>query len=65
VLDGYKATEQFRKNGETVPIIALTASAPKEVESEAYASGLDDIVVKPFNPDDLCRVILHYVNKAG
>jgi len=65
VLDGYKATEQFRKNGETVPIIALTASAPKEVESEAYASGLNDIVVKPFNPDDLCRVILHYVNKAG
>lgn len=65
VLDGYKATEQFRKNGETVPIIALSASAPNEVGSEAYASGLNDIVVKPFNPDDLYRVILHHVNKAG
>ncbi len=65
VLDGYKATEQFRRNGETVPIIALTASAQKEVENDAYASGLNDIVVKPFNPDELCRVILHYINKAG
>jgi CheY-like chemotaxis protein len=64
VLDGYKATEQLRRNGETLPIIALTASAPKEVESEAYASGLNDIVVKPFNPDDLYRIILHYVNTA-
>ncbi len=64
VLDGYKATEQLRKNGETLPIIALTASAPKEVESEAYACGLNDIIVKPFNPDDLYRIILHYV-KAG
>ncbi|HLK30418.1 MAG TPA: response regulator, partial [Puia sp.] len=61
VLDGYKATEELRKKGETLPIIALTASAPKEVESEAYASGLNDIVVKPFNPDDLYRTILHYV----
>ncbi len=64
VLDGYKATEELRRKGETLPIIALTASAPKEVESEAYASGLNDIVVKPFNPDDLYRIILHYV-KAG
>jgi signal transduction histidine kinase/CheY-like chemotaxis protein len=64
VLDGYKATEQLRKKGETLPIIALTASAPKEVESEAYASGLNDIVVKPFNPDDLYRIILHYVKAS-
>ena len=64
VLDGYKATEQLRRNGETLPIIALTASAPKEVESQAYACGLNDIIVKPFNPDELYRIILHYV-KAG
>jgi signal transduction histidine kinase len=64
VLDGYKAAEQFRRNGETVPIIALTASAPDEVGSDAYASGLNDIVVKPFNPEDLYRVLLYHINKA-
>ena len=61
-MDGYEATVLLRKRGETLPIIALTASTPKEVESEAYAAGLTDIVVKPFNPDDLYRVILLHAN---
>ena len=59
-MDGYEATIMLRKRGETLPIIALTASTPKEVESEALAAGLTDIVVKPFNPDDLYRVILQH-----
>jgi CheY-like chemotaxis protein len=54
----------LRKRGETLPIIALTASTPKEVESEALAAGLTDIVVKPFNPDDLYRVILQHAGPA-
>jgi signal transduction histidine kinase len=61
VMDGYEATLQLRKRGETLPIIALTASTPKEVESEAYAAGLSDVIVKPFNPDDLYRVILQHI----
>ncbi|HEY4205358.1 MAG TPA: ATP-binding protein [Puia sp.] len=59
-MDGYEATVLLRKRGETLPIIALTASTPKEVESEAYAAGLTDIIVKPFDPDDLYRVILQH-----
>jgi signal transduction histidine kinase/CheY-like chemotaxis protein len=64
-MDGYEATVLLRKRGETLPIIALTASTPKEVESEAYAAGLTDIVVKPFNPDDLYRVILLHAGPAN
>ncbi len=60
VMDGYEATALLRKRGETLPIIALTASTPKEVESDAFAAGLTDVVVKPFSPDDLFRVILQY-----
>jgi CheY-like chemotaxis protein len=30
------------------------------VESEAFAAGLNDVVVKPFSPDELYRVILQY-----
>jgi CheY-like chemotaxis protein len=63
-MDGYEATVLLRKRGETLPIIALTASTPKEVESEAYAAGLTDIVVKPFNPDDLYRVILQHAGPS-
>jgi signal transduction histidine kinase/CheY-like chemotaxis protein len=62
VMDGYEATERLRARGETLPIIALTASTPGEVEAGTQKAGLTDIVVKPFNPDDLYRVIVHYLS---
>lgn len=65
VMDGYEATALLRKRGETLPIIALTASTPKEVESEAFAAGLTDVMVKPFNPDDLYRMILQYARTGA
>jgi len=65
VMDGYEATVLLRKRGETLPIIALTASTPKEVENEALAAGLDDVIVKPFSPDELYRVILQHVHNAA
>jgi len=65
VMDGYEATMELRKRGETLPIIALTASTRKEVESEIYAAGIDDILVKPFNPEDLFRIINHYVHAVN
>lgn len=61
VMDGYEATQRLRERGETLPIIALTASTPGEVEAGTQKAGLTDIVVKPFNPDDLYRVISHYL----
>ena len=65
VMDGYEATLLLRKRGETLPIIALTASMPKEVEHDAFAAGLDDIVVKPFSPQELYRVILQHVRPSA
>ncbi|MEO6314845.1 MAG: ATP-binding protein [Chitinophagaceae bacterium] len=61
VMDGYEATRLLRQKGEKLPVIALTASLPKEVESEVYAAGLTDIIVKPFDPDELFRIILHHL----
>jgi signal transduction histidine kinase/CheY-like chemotaxis protein len=61
VMDGYEATQQLRQKGERVPVIALTASLPSEVEDQVYSAGLSDIMVKPFNPDDLYRVIREHV----
>jgi CheY-like chemotaxis protein len=65
VMDGYEATILLRRRGFTLPIVALTASTPKEVESEAFAAGLTDVGVKPFTPDDLYRVILQYIPSKG
>lgn len=61
VMDGFEATRELRKRGESIPIIALTANLPAEVENDVRAAGLTDILVKPFNPDDLFRIILPYL----
>jgi signal transduction histidine kinase/CheY-like chemotaxis protein len=60
VMDGYEATRILRERGVNIPIVALTASLPREVEDRIKDTGISDIVVKPFVPDDLFRVILHY-----
>lgn len=63
VMDGYEASRKMRANGVTIPIIALTANLPSEVEGQVEKAGMNDIVVKPFLPDELYRKILHYVFK--
>jgi CheY-like chemotaxis protein len=62
VMDGYEATRRMRASGVTLPIIALTASLPREVEDRIKEVGINEIVVKPFVPDNLFKVILHYTN---
>ena len=63
VMDGYEASRKMRAKGINIPIIALTANLPKEVEQNAKLSGIDDIVVKPFLPEELYTKVLHYVNR--
>ena len=62
VMDGYEATRRLRAMGITIPIVALTASLPREVEDRVKTVGITDIVVKPFVPTDLFRIVLHYTD---
>lgn len=65
VMDGYEAASKMREKGITIPIIALTANLANEVSEQVAASGIDDIVVKPFLPDELYRKVLHYITQSG
>jgi len=65
VMDGYEATRRIREKGIRLPIIALTASLPKEIENKIKGNGITDIVVKPFVPDELYRIVLHYTGVHG
>jgi signal transduction histidine kinase/CheY-like chemotaxis protein len=60
-LDGYTTTQEIRKMDDVyfhnVPILALTASAMSEVREQALQSGMNDLLTKPFNPDELHRKI--------
>lgn len=60
VMDGYEATRILRDRGVKTPIIALTASLPREIEDQIKETGINDIVVKPFIPSELFKLILHY-----
>ena len=63
VMDGYEATRKIREKGIKIPIIALTASVPTDIEKNIKESGIDDIVIKPFIPDELFRKVHYYIFK--
>jgi signal transduction histidine kinase/CheY-like chemotaxis protein len=60
VMDGYEASRKMREDGVSIPIIALTANLPDEIQDQISGAGMDDIVVKPFLPDELYRKVLHH-----
>jgi len=61
VMDGYESSSRMRKNGVTTPIIALTANLPDEIAQRVKEAGIDDMVIKPFLPDELYRKVLHHI----
>ncbi|HAI85245.1 MAG TPA: hypothetical protein DCL43_16420, partial [Chitinophagaceae bacterium] len=63
--DGYEATKVLRKQGFRKPIIALTASVFGNIEQLKNEIGIDDMVVKPFQPDTLLSTILQHIKGRG
>ncbi len=61
-MDGLEATKILRMQGATCPIIALTANVGTAIYDEAIAAGMNDLLVKPFKPNDLKMVILKYAS---
>lgn len=47
--NGMEATREIRLFNTTVPIVALTAVEVEEMRHKIYDSGMDDIIVKPYD----------------
>lgn len=66
-MNGYEAAKAIRQLDDssvnTVPIIALSASAMQDVQHKIFNIGMNDFVLKPFNPNDLKQKILKYLVK--
>lgn len=58
VMDGYEAVKIIRSKGITIPIIALTASLPSEVEERARDLSINAIVTKPFEPEEFLKLLI-------
>ena len=63
-MNGFDTTRKLREMGITVPVIALTAFDKEEITEEALASGMNDIIVKPFEPIKLFRIIRTLMHKS-
>lgn len=53
LINGFDTTRLIRKKGITIPIIALTAFAKDEISDEAISSGMNEVLIKPFEPAKL------------
>lgn len=61
VMNGYEASKKMRTDGVVIPIIALTANLPEEIHDLLKDAGIDDVVVKPFLPDQLYNKICQHL----
>jgi PAS domain S-box-containing protein len=55
VMDGIEATQHIRRlpDGQSIKIVAVTASAFKEEQQEMLDGGMDDFVRKPYRFDEI------------
>ncbi len=56
-INGTIATEEIRKFDTKTPVIALTAISLDENRDMLMSFGMNDVITKPFNPDNLYKVI--------
>ena len=68
-MDGYTATGEIRNLrsnvlNHSVPIIAMTAHAIKGDREKCLASGMDDYISKPIQPEKLLEVIDKWLSRS-
>lgn len=61
VMDGFAASRNIREGGITVPIIAMTAHALDGDRERCFEAGMNDYISKPFEADDLRRVVSRWL----
>ena len=64
-MDGFQVCKKIRfleAEMEHVPIIAIIASTSEALKEKCRHSGMDDIMLKPFEFDDLLNKVCYWVN---
>ena len=69
-MDGFAATREIRAREKQlglprIPIVALTATAGDEDRNLCFAAGMDDFLSKPFEVEDLARVVNLWLDRTN
>lgn len=56
-INGMETTKRIRMFNKHVPVVALTAVEIEEVRNDIYASGMNDIIVKPYDVERFYQII--------
>lgn len=67
VMDGYTATHKIRVELglQQLPIIAMSANVMAADKEAGLRAGLNDHIDKPFDIEELIRIIVHYTEQGG
>ena len=60
-MSGIDVTKAIRASGNTVPIIALTASAISDLKRKMLAAGMNDCLSKPIIKSELMRILMKWI----
>ncbi|RMA65805.1 response regulator [Ulvibacter antarcticus] len=61
VKNGMQATKEIRAFDKKIPIVALTAVEVEEMRFKIYESGMNDIIVKPYDISKFVQTILKHI----
>ena len=64
LMNGFETSKRIRATGIKTPIVALTAFDKEEITEESISSGINDIIVKPFDSNILFKCISNLSSKT-
>jgi DNA-binding response OmpR family regulator len=64
-INGTIATQNIREFDSTTPIIALTAISLNENRDLLLSFGMNDVITKPFAPEDFYTIIARNLKDAN
>ncbi len=65
VKNGISATKEIREFDKSIPILALTAVEVEEMRYSIFESGMNDIIVKPYDVTKFIQTILKNITEAS
>ncbi|MVO09234.1 response regulator [Flavobacterium sp. TP390] len=63
-INGTEATLEIRKFNPTIPIIALTAISLNENREMLLSYGMDEVIMKPFVPEEFYEILFRFLTKT-